>query len=77
MAQQTAVEWLGSYIMSYLSTHEETLSIIKRAKAMEKEQIINACLHTASTFCDIKLHSSIIEGETKLAEQYYNEIYKK
>ena len=63
----TAVEWLvkkmnvldndSTIPISVTATKEIWNDIFEKAKAMEKEQVINACLHTASTFCDIKLHS--------------------
>ena len=61
MAQQTAVEWLALRYhqrQGYLSQDD-----IAQAKAMEKEQIINAWIAT-----DNKL-------QRLAAEQYYNETY--
>jgi hypothetical protein len=73
MAQQTAVEWLveqmkkDSYqiLFGKLNASIET---IEQAKAMEKEQIIQAHLLGL-------LHPIEIEA-TKQAEQYYNETYE-
>jgi hypothetical protein len=65
MVQQTAVEYLLSqlpnkYQQRYLLNEKE---IIKKAKAMEKEQIINAYEKGAEESWD--------------AEKYYNETYNK
>jgi spore coat polysaccharide biosynthesis predicted glycosyltransferase SpsG len=67
--KQTAVEWLVSKLpqrmLNYLK--EE----IEQAKAMEKEQIIDAfgigCHH----------ESKRLVGYHHIAEQYYNETYRK
>ena len=65
MAQQTAVEWLIEQcprietIVAY--------NILEQAKAMEKEQIINA--HNEGIWIEGKAFD---EGE-----QYYNETYNK
>jgi hypothetical protein len=65
MAQQTAVEWLIEQcprietIVAY--------NILEQAKAMEKEQIIEA-------YCDGFVKGS--EGDRLLSEEYYNETYK-
>jgi hypothetical protein len=67
--KQTAVDWL---IEQILPTISETLSdvcikeLIEIAKAMEKEQIIDAITYGCSDW-----------GSVKNAEQYYNETYNK
>jgi len=66
MAQQTAVEFLGSYITTYLANHKKVLDIIEQAKAMEKEQILNACYQ----FSDYPFNK-----EDHL--EYYKETYSK
>jgi len=70
MKQQTAVEFLASKLrpLIYFDLEEERKqfwNIIKQAKAMEKDQIINAYIDGE--------HQQGFEGE---AEQYYNETYK-
>jgi hypothetical protein len=60
--QQTAVEWLENNIQSDM-TFMDVLGLIRQAKEMEKEQIINA--YTSN---------SMIRTNSK-AEQYYNETY--
>jgi len=43
MAQQTAVEWLWRWQMdNEFASFEQGISAYRQAKAMEKEQIINA-----------------------------------
>ena len=60
--QQTAVEWLENNIQSDM-TFMDVLGLIRQAKEMEKEQIINAYAS-----------NSMIRTNSK-AEQYYNETY--
>lgn len=62
MAQQTAVQWL---ILQEKSNDYFSDEIIKKAKQMEKEQIINAWMATEN------------ELQRIAAEQYYNETYGK
>jgi len=70
MVQQTAVEWLEQQIKKYrLVSDRYIFSDIKKAKEMEKQQIVNAHLTGL-------IHPLEIEA-TKQAEQYYNETYKK
>lgn len=62
--KQTAVEWL---VNQYIEKLTITPAMVEQAKAMEKEQIIDAYdagLYD-TTFCE-KVH----------AEQYYNETFK-
>jgi hypothetical protein len=66
--KKTAVEWLGKKLESYGDPQycelkwEELDLLIKKAKQMEKEQIIDA----------------FQSGDCRLsAEQYYNETFKK
>jgi hypothetical protein len=61
MAQQTAVEWLKQ---QYIERGETLPSgVFQEAKAIEKEQIINAWMATDN------------ELQRIVAEQYYNETY--
>ena len=72
MTQQTAVEWFYEQLYGTPRTiwEEELNQIREQAKAMEKEQIINA-------------HSQGLFGEESnpptsgYSEQYYNETYNK
>lgn len=79
MAQQTAVEWLQiKMATSSIQEMVENINVwFKEAKQMQKEQIINACIHTASKLSDVGLSDITINGEIELAEQYYNETYAK
>jgi len=61
MEQQTAVGWIEDNIQSDM-TFMEIMGLIRQAKAMEKEQIIDAATWGAL-------------AET--GEQYYNEKYNK
>ncbi len=73
MAQQTAVEWLVEQIctseMSNFIFHQE----IKQAKAMEKEQIVNAYNQNITGFDKLEQE----EIGLNWAEDYYNETYNK
>ena len=77
MAQQTAVEWLAlryHHRQGYLSQDD-----IAEAKAMEKEQIIEARMELFIKQNKISygleyLHN--IDDALELSEQYYNETYK-
>jgi|LakMenE01Jun11ns_1017448.scaffolds.fasta_scaffold9549391_1 hypothetical protein len=66
MAQQTAVEWLFYKIAEQeLRTELEWKEIYEKAKAMEKEQIMNAFLEGK------------INHDKDWAIEYYNETYNK
>jgi hypothetical protein len=68
MAQQTAVEWLVEQFKKTFSEYiklNPDWEVIEQAKAMEKEQIMNAYIDGE--------HQQGFEGE---AEQYYNETYQ-
>ena len=70
--KQTAVEWLYDQIESHGKCIYE---IIEQAKAMEKEQIVQAITKTI-------IGSNVIYGSEypeviHTAEQYYNEAFKK
>jgi urease gamma subunit len=75
--KQTAVDWLVSQLQktrNYQRVINEAnasgssvMDVIEQAKAMEKEQIVNAHLTGL-------IHPLEIEA-TKQAEQYYNETY--
>ena len=70
MAKQTAVEWMvnGLLVSNYISKDSKVMNaFIKKAKALEREQIINA-------FIDGDFMST---GMDKDAEIYYNETYNK
>ena len=73
MAQQTAVEWLEDNLIGNPFSEKDfahNVNAFEQAKAMEKEQIINA-------------HSQGLFGEesnppiSAYSEQYYNETYNK
>ena len=66
MAQQTAVEWIEDNIQSDM-TFMEIMGLIRQAKAMEKEQIMEAFKHGELPPLFDNLN----------AEQYYNETYNK
>jgi hypothetical protein len=84
MAQQTAVEWLIDRLLDGSIRFEETemgflISMengdeIDKAKAMEKEQIMNA--YSDGVF-DGTLTDAFFEDSKVSGEQYYNETYNK
>ena len=65
--KQTAVEWLVEQITDGTMPAREA---IKQAKAMEKEQIIDAYYQIG------KDHQDMIFPIEKNAEEYYNETFK-
>ena len=73
MKRQTAVEWFQSQIINIVNGNCELseIEIFEKAKAMEKEQIIDAfgvgCHH----------ESKRLVGYQDVAEQYYNETFDK
>ena len=71
MAQQTAVEWLVEQLIpkAMVTYDTTTYNAIQKAKAMEKEQIVNA--HLFGLLRPLEMEA------TKQAEQYYNETYNK
>lgn len=74
--KQTAVEWLKKELEDYGSNSRTHLSLdwntfdelCEQAKAMEKEQIMNAVYASMGTNFDPNMGR---------AEQYYNETYNK
>ena len=72
MKKQTAVEWLVEQIKSDQNqkalSPDEWMEVIDQAKAMEREQIIDAVS---------KGFDNCEEGKVRwLGEHYYNETYK-
>jgi hypothetical protein len=68
---QTAVEWLYKELTKAWYDEKSSLSILKKAKAMQKEQIIDA-------FIDGEGGYNPDNGNTeRMAEDYYNKIYNK
>ena len=65
--KQPAVEWLATYLKGITSLNCD--EVVEQAKAMEKEQIINA-------FCVNTSVSKKLIGYKSKAEQYYNETFK-
>jgi hypothetical protein len=75
MAQQTAVEYIQQEFLKKLTDENYNISfdkIIDRAKAMEKEHIIDAHIEGQRVF-DKHDHTQWTNDQ---AEQYYNETYK-
>ena len=73
MEKQTAVQWLVEQIECFGNKHELQMSwatldeLLKQAKEMEKQQIVNAWF------------GGYLNGEIKSelkSEQYYNETFK-
>jgi hypothetical protein len=77
MAQKTAVEWLEIQFDKYTSggvnvPNNKIFKLTEKAKAMEKEQIINA--YGDGVF-DGTLTDEFYEDSKVSGEQYYNETY--
>jgi hypothetical protein len=71
LSMKTAVEWLEDEIQSDM-TFMEVLGLIRQAKEMEKEQIIN-------TYRDGRSDQQSEKPSrfyNRMAEQYYNETFK-
>ncbi len=67
MAQQTAIDWLEQeYKKWYRKGNPIILKLIKQAKQMEKEQIMEALVDGRAQYRDRRVIP---------AEQYYNETY--
>ena len=73
MEKQTAVEWIEDKIQSDM-TFIEILGLIRQAKEMEKQQIINAFNEGEINSVDYFNAENITIEE---AEQYYNETFGK
>jgi hypothetical protein len=67
--QQTAVEWFFAYMGQKQYMGNDILEAYKKAKELEKQQIMDAHLTGL-------IHPLEIEA-TKQAEQYYNETFNK
>jgi hypothetical protein len=67
MSKQTAVEWLEKEISTKLGNNDLLDDLYKQAKAMEKEQIIEAISKGWDYYEDGKVRW--------MGEQYYNETY--
>jgi hypothetical protein len=63
--QQTAVEWLLEELYDFIIWNDKAKYVLKQAKTMEKDQIIEA------------VNSQRQLGWDEKGEQYYNETYKK
>ena len=68
--KQTAVEWLVNVVQSCIAPDYIPKEIIQQAKAMEKEQIIDACNLQRNDYRGMPTYN-------KSGEQYYNETYGK
>ena len=65
MEKQTAVEWLVEQINKYWDNEDvNSDELIKQAKEMEKEQIMNSWV------------KGVISDGNKTAKKYYNETFK-
>ena len=72
MAQQTAVEWLFDQIPLEWTIKRSAFDALQQAKAMEKEQILDAYKNGEDNIDSDGCH---IDNDG--AEQYYNETYNK
>ena len=75
--KQTAVEWLENEFQEmckdFGGLHTDFIERFKQAKAMEKEQIIDAYL---KLMCDEYGYEVAPQGWIDNAEQYYNSTFK-
>jgi len=72
MSKQTAVEWMvnGLLVSNYISKDSKIMNaFIKKAKALEREQIIDAYYYGAT---DVEVIDDLAD-----AKLYYDETYKK
>ena len=72
--KQTAVEWLVEEFKEKLTGNNlpnSVLDIIKQAKAMEKQQIIDAYLKDIGK---VTIDKALVHWDK--AEEYYNETFK-
>jgi len=69
--KQTAVEWLIDMLITEneVTLKGENFKLFEMAKAMEKEQIIDACNLQRNDYKGMPTYN-------KSGEQYYNETYK-
>jgi tetrahydromethanopterin S-methyltransferase subunit B len=65
MAQQTAVDWFYQRILA-----EDIKAVFEQAKEMEKEQIVNAMMHSL----DEDGHTG--DWKIKFVNDYYNKTFK-
>ena len=69
--KQTAIDWLIEQLkQNNMLTFDEWRELFKQAKAMEKEQMKNACIQHQY---ENKAFQKLLE---KQFEQYYNETFK-
>ena len=72
MAQTTAIEWFWIHLPENIS--KEYFDLFEQAKAMEKEQIINA--HGKKINGGFRTNGDFFQEEIT-GEQYYNETFRK
>jgi hypothetical protein len=68
--KDTAVEWLFEKLWETPKDKFTWYLILEEAKAMEKEQIIDAFWNGDNSDCTLE------QNAKEFAEQYYNETYK-
>jgi hypothetical protein len=68
---KTAIEWLVEVVQSCISPDYIPQEIVKQAKEMEKEQIMNAMDWIMNKY--FEFHE---QPTTGACEQYYNETFK-
>jgi len=67
--KQSAVEWLVNVVQSCIAPNFIPKEIVKQAKEMEKQQMIDAYAEGMGHYGDA--------NSTSAGEQYYNETFKK
>lgn len=77
---QTAVEWLVNVVQSCIAPNYIPQEIIKQAKEMEKQQIIDCFVDVSKANCEtfkIPFTNKDEKDFTVIAENYYQETFKK
>jgi hypothetical protein len=72
--KQTAVEWLYDQLTSTWFDKASGTDILKKAKEIEKEQIMRTAWHCHIE--GVRQVSKTSQEYIEYAEQYYNETYK-
>jgi hypothetical protein len=80
LKNQTAVEWLFNNLYNKDTINDCTLRAFEQAKKMEKQQIIDAFVDVSKANCEtfkIPFTNKDEKDFTVIAENYYQETYKK
>ena len=74
--KQSSIDWLVNVVQSCIAPNYIPQEIIKQAKAMHKEEIVNTWTEATAPPHEIGLSdTTYILAQIKKAEQYYNETF--